>query len=112
MTVLVVVPLLPGLVNKVAPEAVEVSGGMEHLFAFSWIYGFCTTCVLYYVLNAVWPDKATLISCVGRGMPELAGGEVEGGGGGDDVADGAEESKQTDVSQTKEVPVILPASSH
>ncbi|KAL3422668.1 ncs1 allantoate transporter [Phlyctema vagabunda] len=60
--VVVIVPLLPALANKVTPERVPIPPGLTRLFAINWLYGFTASCVLYYVLNVAFPDQATLIS--------------------------------------------------
>lgn len=58
---LVIVPMLPALANKVTPDAVSVPAGLAHIFSINWLYCFFTSAVLYYVFNLVDPDKKTLI---------------------------------------------------
>lgn len=60
--VVTVVPLLPGLANRVAPQDVTISPGMRNLFNFNWLYGFFLSGTMYYALNLCFPDKATLIN--------------------------------------------------
>ncbi|THX19606.1 uridine permease-like protein Fui1 [Aureobasidium pullulans] len=61
-TLVVVVPLLPALGNKVTPGRVSVPIGLKHLFDFNWLYGFMSSVVMYYVLNVCFPHSATLIA--------------------------------------------------
>lgn len=60
-TLVVIVPLLPALGQKVTPDNVSISKGLENLFSFNWLYGFVTSVFLYYVLNYFFPHRATLI---------------------------------------------------
>ncbi|KAI2617387.1 uracil permease [Hypoxylon sp. NC1633] len=77
-TAVVVVPLLPALANKVAPQSVRVGEGFEHLFAFNWLYGFFVALVLYCGLNYGFPDKETLIPYVVLGdAPVLRAVDVD-----------------------------------
>ena len=85
--ILVIVPMLPALANKVTPESVHIPIELSHLFAINWLYGFVASCVLYYVLNVVFPDRKTLIPEVIHGDTEI----VEGVGSIDQCSmDGAE----------------------
>jgi len=68
--ILVVFPMLPALANKVTPKNVHIPIGLNHLFAINWLYGFVTSCMLYYVLNVLFPDRKTLI-------PEIIHGDIE-----------------------------------
>ncbi|KAK3116627.1 hypothetical protein LTR53_002802 [Teratosphaeriaceae sp. CCFEE 6253] len=73
-TLLVIVPLLPGMANKVTPGSVAISTGLKHLFAFNWLYGFCLSIAMYWTLNAVAPDRQTLIPEVVHGTPPVMDG--------------------------------------
>ncbi|TVY44681.1 putative permease [Lachnellula subtilissima] len=85
--ILVIVPMLPALANKVTPKNVHIPIELSHLFAINWLYGFVASCVLYYVLNVVFPDRKTLIPEVIHGDTEI----VEGVGSIDQSStDGAE----------------------
>ncbi|KAK4561465.1 hypothetical protein LTR86_004783 [Recurvomyces mirabilis] len=73
-TVVVIVPLLPGMANKVTPASVHIDQGLKNLFAFNWIYGFCLSIAMYWVLNVVSPDKRTLIPEVVHGTSPILDG--------------------------------------
>ncbi|KAK5108476.1 hypothetical protein LTR62_008294 [Meristemomyces frigidus] len=73
-TILVVVPLLPGMANKISPTTVHIDEGLKHLFDFNWLYGFCLSIVLYWSLNKISPDNATLIPEVVYGTPPVLDG--------------------------------------
>ncbi|KAK3676881.1 hypothetical protein LTR78_003085 [Recurvomyces mirabilis] len=73
-TVVVIVPLLPGMANKVTPASVHIDQGLKHLFDFNWIYGFCLSIAMYWVLNVVSPDKRTLIPEVVHGTSPVLNG--------------------------------------
>lgn len=77
-TFVTIVPLLPGLANKVNP-GLKLSSGLQHLFTFNWLYGFFLSIFLYYLCNLFFPDNQTLISHVITGF-ELDGIEVEESG--------------------------------
>ncbi|OTB01569.1 hypothetical protein M426DRAFT_265792 [Hypoxylon sp. CI-4A] len=64
VTLVVIVPLLPALAQKVAPGNVRVSQGLVNLFTFNWLYGFFVALVMYYILNYFFPDRDTLIPYV------------------------------------------------
>jgi nucleobase:cation symporter-1, NCS1 family len=74
-TLIVIVPLLPGMANKVTPGNVHIDQGLRHLFSFNWIYGFSLSIVLYWALNIVSPDRNTLIPEVIHGTPRIMDGE-------------------------------------
>ena len=74
--ILVIVPMLPALANKVAPHNVHIPKELSNLFAINWLYGFVASCVLYYVLNVVFADKRTLIACVVQGETEVVEGVI------------------------------------
>ena len=59
------------MAEKVTPESVNIDGGLPHLMTFNWIYGFCLSIVMYWVLNLVAPDKTTLIPQVVHGTPPV-----------------------------------------
>jgi NCS1 family nucleobase:cation symporter-1 len=80
VTAVVIIPLLPGLIWKVAPAHVHISVGLQHLFSFNWLYGFVLSVTMYYALNFFFPDHNTLISKVVHGIPqvvEVGEGDVE-----------------------------------
>lgn len=64
VTLLVVVPLLPALGNRVTPDAVHISEGLANLFTFNWLYGFFTSIFLYWILNFFFPHRPSLIPAV------------------------------------------------
>ncbi|RDI84618.1 hypothetical protein Vi05172_g5488 [Venturia inaequalis] len=74
VTVIVIVPLLPGLIWKVAPKHVHIAVGLQHLFSFNWLYGFVLSVTLYYFLNVCFPDYDTLIPKVVHGLPQVVEG--------------------------------------
>ena len=79
---LVIVPLVPGMLAKIAPSSIHINTGLQHLFSFNWLYGFCLSVVAYWTLNVVFPAKDTLITEVVHGIPTvLEGVEVEVDGG-------------------------------
>ncbi|KAH9903634.1 uracil permease [Xylariomycetidae sp. FL2044] len=63
-TLVVIVPLLPALGQKVTPDNVYISQGLSNLFKFNWLYGFVTSIFMYYVLNVLFPHRPTLIERV------------------------------------------------
>jgi NCS1 family nucleobase:cation symporter-1 len=74
--VLVIVPMLPALANKVTPNNVYIPKELSNLFAINWLYGFVASCVLYYVLNVIFPDRGTLIARVIQGDTEVVEGVI------------------------------------
>lgn len=68
-TLLVIVPVLPALGNKVTPESVHIPKGLANLFTINWLYGFISSIILYYVFNLVHPNKVAFVD-------ELVLGEV------------------------------------
>jgi nucleobase:cation symporter-1, NCS1 family len=74
VTAVVIIPLLPGLVWKVAPTHTHISVGLQHLFSFNWLYGFVLSVTMYYALNFFFPDHNTLISKVVHGIPQVVEG--------------------------------------
>ncbi|KAJ9644289.1 hypothetical protein H2204_001640 [Knufia peltigerae] len=75
--IVTIVPMMPGLANKVSPKTVHIPAGLQHLFAINWLYGFCLTVVLYAVLNLLFPDKKTLIARVIQGVSVSGAGDEE-----------------------------------
>ncbi|SPO07171.1 related to uracil permease [Cephalotrichum gorgonifer] len=101
-TLVVIVPLLPGLGNKVTPENVQLTVGLQHLFSFNWLYGYFMSIFLYYVLNFFFPDKGTLIEKTVPGFDETIDGvEADTESRGTDDRD----EKGPRYSTAKEVPV-------
>lgn len=76
--VLVIVPMLPALAHKVTPDSVHIPKELSNLFSVNWLYGFVASCIIYYVLNIVFPDKGTLIPAVVEGYPDVVEGVVTG----------------------------------
>jgi len=75
---LVIIPLLPGMIAKIASGSIHINAGLQHLFSFNWLYGFCLSVVAYWALNVVSPAKGTLIAEVVHGIPTvLEGVEAE-----------------------------------
>lgn len=72
----VIIPMMPGLANKVSPSTVIIPHGLKNLFAINWLYGFCLTLLLYSALNLIWPHKLTLISQTVHGSP-ISGVEID-----------------------------------
>lgn len=70
----VIVPMLPGLAHKVTPKNVHIPTALSNLFSVNWLYGFCASCILYYVLNVVFPDRGTLIEHTITGDTEVVEG--------------------------------------
>ncbi|KAH6670291.1 uracil permease [Plectosphaerella plurivora] len=66
----VIVPVLPGLAKKVAPNSVHISQGLSNLFAFNWLYGFFLSIALYWSSSYFFPAKDTLIPHVVTGFEE------------------------------------------
>lgn len=67
--ILVIIPMLPALANKVTPDKVHIPKALSNLFAINWLYGFVSSCVIYYGLNVAFPDKVTLIDAGIDGIP-------------------------------------------
>jgi NCS1 family nucleobase:cation symporter-1 len=74
--ILVIIPMLPALANKVTPNNVHIPKELSNLFAINWLYGFVASCVLYSVLNLVFPEKRTLIACVVQEDTEVVEGVI------------------------------------
>jgi NCS1 family nucleobase:cation symporter-1 len=91
-----IAPLLPGMVSSVSGGSIHINNGLQHLFAFNWLYGFFLSVAAYWTLNIVSPDKSTLI-------PEVIHGTIivlEDVGA--DGVDGEQESGCGDVKSSKE----------
>ncbi|KAI0703798.1 NCS1 nucleoside transporter family [Cytidiella melzeri] len=52
-------PTLPGLINSINPKIVV--RGDANLFDISWIFGFTTASVVYYLASAFFPAKETFV---------------------------------------------------
>lgn len=78
-TLVVIVPLLPGLARAVSPSTVHINAGLQHLYSFNWLYGFCLSIFLYVGLNLIWPARATLIerTVYGTTMFDAAEADIE-----------------------------------
>ncbi|KAH7393563.1 NCS1 allantoate transporter [Cadophora sp. MPI-SDFR-AT-0126] len=72
--ILVIVPMLPALAHKVTPDSVHIPKELSNLFSINWLYGFVASCIIYYVLNVVFPDKETLIPAVVEGYADVVDG--------------------------------------
>ncbi|RAR10228.1 NCS1 nucleoside transporter family [Stemphylium lycopersici] len=86
-TFVTIIPLLPGLANKVNPD-LKLAAGLQHLFTFNWLYGFFLSIFLYYFCNLFFPERQNLISHVVTGFERLDGVEV-----GMDTCGNADEGK-------------------
>ncbi|KAI4917752.1 hypothetical protein J4E85_009844 [Alternaria conjuncta] len=75
-TFVTIIPLLPGLANKVNPE-LKLSAGLQNLFTFNWLYGFFLSIFLYYFCNLFFPAHETLIPRIVTGFEYLDGIEVD-----------------------------------
>ena len=79
---LVIIPLLPGMIAKIAGGSIHLNEGLQHLFSFNYLYGFCLSVAMYWTLNILSPDKRTLVREVVHGTPKiLEGVEVDVGDG-------------------------------
>lgn len=97
----VIIPLLPGLAQRVTPDSVNIPEGMRHLFAINYMYGFITAMVLYLLLNWIWPDRQTLIPYAVHGTPvEGVGSDEESKAGGDEVVPDDGKSKEANAQTT------------
>ncbi|KAH8804386.1 NCS1 allantoate transporter [Xylogone sp. PMI_703] len=92
-TVVITVPLLPGLAKAVTPNSVHIDAGLQHLYSINWLYGFSLSAVLYYALNYFWPHHPTLITKTIPGVlvtgitqdTDNVAGVEEGKGGNEEV---------------------------
>jgi NCS1 family nucleobase:cation symporter-1 len=100
--ILVIAPMLPALANKVTPNNVHIPIALNHLFTINWLYGFVSSCVLYYVLNVVFPDHGTLIPAVIHGDTEVVEGVASSDQSSTDGAGGRAE-KGMDVREPVEL---------
>lgn len=73
-TIVVVVPLLPGMAQKIAPDSVHIGAGLVHLFSFNWLYGFTLSIALYVGLHLAFPDRPTTIPAVIYGTAVIIDG--------------------------------------
>ncbi|KKY15336.1 putative ncs1 allantoate transporter [Phaeomoniella chlamydospora] len=74
-TLIVIVPLLPGLASAVSPSTVQISEGLKHLYDFNWLYGFLLSIFLYVGLNWGFPEPSTTADRVIYGVPEAVSGD-------------------------------------
>lgn len=56
----VFIPLLPGLARVVSPSSVSIDMGLRHLYSISWLFGFITSLVSYFLLMKIFPAKSTM----------------------------------------------------
>jgi NCS1 family nucleobase:cation symporter-1 len=89
--IFVIAPMLPALANKVTPNNVHIPIALNHLFTINWLYGFVSSCVLYYVLNVIFPDRGTLIPEVIHGDTEAVEGVASSDQSSTDGAEGRAE---------------------
>jgi NCS1 family nucleobase:cation symporter-1 len=75
-TIVVVVPLLPGMAHNISPDVVHIGTGLERLFSFNWLYGFVLSIVLYVGSHFAIPDRKTMIPAVVHGTPAVVEGMV------------------------------------
>ena len=66
--------MLPALANKVTPDQVQIPIELSNLFSINWLYGFVSSCIIYYALNFIFPDRKSLIPCVIYGDTEITEG--------------------------------------
>jgi NCS1 family nucleobase:cation symporter-1 len=55
-TFVIIIPLLPGLVNKVNPD-LKLSAGLRILITFNWLYSFFLSIFLYFFCNRFFPAE-------------------------------------------------------
>ncbi|KUL88834.1 hypothetical protein ZTR_03414 [Talaromyces verruculosus] len=67
-TLVVIVPLLPGLAHAVTPHNVYIDTGLQHLYSINYLYGFSLSVTFYFALNYFWPHRRTLIPAVVPGV--------------------------------------------
>ncbi|GAM34191.1 hypothetical protein TCE0_015r01606 [Talaromyces pinophilus] len=67
-TLVVIVPLLPGLAHAVTPDNVYIDTGLQHLYSINYLYGFSLSVTFYFALNYFWPHRRTLIPAVVPGV--------------------------------------------
>jgi NCS1 family nucleobase:cation symporter-1 len=100
--ILVIVPMLPALANKVTPKRVHIPIGLSHLFTINWLYGFIASCVIYYVLNIIFPDRGTLIPSGVTGEVEIVEGVVSS----QDSVDGGHNNAEKGLGGREPVEVV------
>lgn len=55
-----IAPLMPGFAKSI-DNSLDV-GGAWKIYAFAWIFGFSTACVVYYVIcKYIWPQTVSII---------------------------------------------------
>jgi len=62
-----IVPVLPGLANKVNPS-IALAEGLKNLFSLNWLYGFFVSIFLYYGAHMLFPSYGTQIPRVVTGF--------------------------------------------
>lgn len=67
----IIPPLFPGLARSIKPSAVHVSQGILHLYSFNWLFGFCTSVALYWILDRVFPAEETYVTKTIHGLHDL-----------------------------------------
>lgn len=61
--VLTVTPTLPGLANAINPS-VSISQGATNLYSVTWLFSFSSSCVVYWGLSRLCPDKESYVPAV------------------------------------------------
>lgn len=60
------VPNFPGLIKAVVgttgSSKVHISNGAQHLYKFSWLYGFVAATFVYAVLNLLFPEPEAQVA--------------------------------------------------
>lgn len=102
----VIIPLMPGLAQRVTPDNVTIPNGMRNLFAINYMYGFISAMVLYLLFNWIWPDRKTLIPYTVHGTPvrgvdvDAESGKMGGAGAGVDTASNSAAAEELDDEKT------------
>jgi nucleobase:cation symporter-1, NCS1 family len=54
-------PILPGFAQSINPD-INISEGAKHIYTFSWMWGFVTCVIVYYVISTyISPPTESLI---------------------------------------------------
>ncbi|KAL7417172.1 permease for cytosine/purines, uracil, thiamine, allantoin-domain-containing protein [Mrakia frigida] len=56
-----IAPTLPGLAASVSPGTVTITEGLTNLFSICWLFGFCTSIVIYSGLSHYFPDSESFV---------------------------------------------------
>jgi NCS1 family nucleobase:cation symporter-1 len=64
------------MVSSVSSGSIHINVGLRHLFDFNWLYGFVLSIAIYYMLNAIFPDRRSLIAEAVHGIPTVLEGVV------------------------------------